>query len=74
MVKTEEVVFHGETFSKTYSDAGFKIERDGIQYDEAIDPLNSGRVYTETNVPVEEEPISDSEALSIITGTAQGGR
>ena len=28
------------------------IEINGVQYDDAVDPVNSGRVYTETNVPV----------------------
>lgn len=71
MVKTEEVVIGGTTFTKNYSDAGFKIERDGVQYDEAIDPVGSGRTYTETDVPVDDQEISDSEALRIITGRGE---
>lgn len=49
-----------------YSNRGMCIERDGVLYDEAIDPADSGREYTETNVPVftdeklefEEDPIA----------------
>ena len=38
----------GVKLVRTYSDKGLVIERDGIFYDEAIDPENSGREYTET--------------------------
>lgn len=41
-----------ENFIRTYSDAGFKIERDGRLFDEAIDPVGTNRNYTETDIPV----------------------
>lgn len=37
----------GIVLNRTYSDAGFMIERDGIQYTEAIDPADLDRNYTE---------------------------
>lgn len=37
----------GINLVRTYSDKGYMIERDGILYEEAIDPENSGREYTE---------------------------
>ena len=43
----------GVMLNRTYSDKGMKIERDGVQYDEAIDPVDLGRVYTETDIPIE---------------------
>lgn len=43
----------GVVLNRTYSDKGMKIERDGVQYDEAIDPVDLGRVYTETDIPIE---------------------
>jgi hypothetical protein len=43
----------GVVLNRTYSDAGFKIERDGVVYDEAIDPADLNRIYTETNEPRE---------------------
>ena len=46
--RSDGVVLH-----RTYSDAGMMIERDGIQYSEAIDPASLGRVYTETDIPCE---------------------
>ena len=43
----------GVVLNRTYSDAGFMIERDGIRYSEAIDPAELGRQYTETDEPIE---------------------
>lgn len=43
----------GVVLNRTYSDSGMMIERDGVRYDEAIDPAELGRVYTETDEPVE---------------------
>ena len=42
----------GVELTRTYSDAGMMIERDGIRYAEAIDPTHLGRVYIETEEPV----------------------
>lgn len=54
----------------TYSDAGMKIMQDqtGIVYDDAMDVPKMGYTYTETDEPIEDEELSDSEALSIIMG------
>ena len=48
---TQEI--NGVVYAYTYSDSGFMIERDGVRYSEAVDPLDSGRTYTETDEPVE---------------------
>lgn len=56
MIQVETVTFHGAEFTRTYSDAGMMIERDGERYSEAIDPIGTGRVYTETDVPIEQDP------------------
>ena len=53
MIKTETVIINGKSFIRTYSDDGMKIERDGIEYDEAYDPIDTGRVYTETKHIIE---------------------
>lgn len=45
----------GVVLNRTYSDKGMKIERDGVRYDEAIDPAEFNRQYTETDEPVESE-------------------
>ena len=54
MIQTEIVTILGKQFRRTWSDAGFMIERDGAQYSEAVDPLDSGRLYEETTIPLEE--------------------
>ena len=51
----------GTKLYRTFSDENFKIERDGILYDEAIDPEGTNREYNETNILIEEdeEPEND---------------
>ena len=55
MIKTEVVTIRDKQYQRTWSDAGMMIERDGARYSEAVDPLNSGRTYTETDEPIEQE-------------------
>lgn len=50
MIKIEIL---SDTLIRTYSDAGMKIEREGIRYDEAVDPIKMGRTYTETDEKIE---------------------
>ena len=69
IVKTTKTI-NGVTYDYSYSDSGMKIERDGALYDEAVDPLDSGREYTESDTPIEEEALTDTEALKIILGEA----
>ena len=56
MIVREDVIINNKQFIKTYSDKGMMIERDNVQYSEAIDPIEfaKDRVYTETDVPIEE--------------------
>ena len=53
MIITENLIINGRAFVKTYSDQGMMVERDGVRYSEAIDPAEFGRVYTETDEPIE---------------------
>ena len=55
MIVTEQLIINNKQFTKTYSDAGFMVERDGVQYSEAIDPSEFGRTYTETDISAEAE-------------------
>ena len=75
MIQTEIVTILGKQFRRTWSDAGFLIERDGAQYSEAVDPLDSGRAYTETDEPMESEPMTETEekvlAYDILMGVAE---
>ena len=70
MIITETRVINGSAFDYTYSDKGMMIERDGMWYSEAYDPQGSGRVYTETDIPVETE----SDPRNIEAQYAQAGR
>jgi hypothetical protein len=55
MIITEELTIGGRDFIKTYSDAGYMIERDGVRYSEAIDPAEFHRIYIETDELIEKE-------------------
>ena len=55
MIQTELIMVDGRQLRRTWSNAGFMIERDGAQYSEAVDPAEFDRVYTETDIPVEPE-------------------
>ena len=57
MIIREEITINNKQFTKTYSDTGVYIERDGVQYSEAIDPIEYAdeRIYTETDIPIESE-------------------
>ena len=76
MIKTEQLTINEKQFTKTYSDSGFMVERDGAQYSEAIDPAEFGRTYTETDIPIEGEGKSEIEqkaaAFDYLTGRSVG--
>lgn len=59
MIKTETVELMGKQFLHTFSDSGFYIVRDEVKYEDAYDPIGTGRIYTETTeeivLPVEED-------------------
>lgn len=48
MLITELIEINGTTYIHNYSDKECYIERDGIKYAEAIDPVGTDRIYTET--------------------------
>lgn len=60
----------GVKLYRTYSDANFRIlqEQTDVEYDEAIDVENSNYTYTETEIPIESEELTDTEALNILLG------
>ena len=70
---TKEI--NGVVYDYAYSDSGYMIERDGVRYSEAVDPLDSGRVYTESNEFIEAEALSEIEekaiAYDILTGVSE---
>ena len=74
MIVTEEMTINGKAFTRTYSDSGFLVERDGVRYSEAIDPAEFNRQYTETDEPVDVVELSETEekarAYDILTGVS----
>ena len=48
MLITELIEINNTAYIRNYSDKGSYIERDGIKYAEAIDPVGTDRIYTET--------------------------
>ena len=53
MIKTELITIDNRQLRRTWSDAGFMIERDGAVYSEAVDPVEFDRVYIETDILIE---------------------
>ena len=76
MIKIETVTINDKEYQRTFSDEGYMIERDGIKYGEAIDPIDSGRTYTETTEKIEvEEELTEIEqkakAYDILIGEVE---
>ncbi len=73
MIKTENMTINGKPFVRTYSDSGCYVERDGVRYEEAIDPAELGRTYTETDEPVSGMPETEQKARAydILTGVSK---
>jgi hypothetical protein len=63
MVKPAMITVNGRHLVRTYSDEGRTLVRDGITYGDAIDPADSGRVYTEGDF-LESEEVTAEEALA----------
>lgn len=66
----------GVVLNRTFSDAGYMIERDGIRYSEAVDPAELNRQYKETAEPIETvEELSEVEekakAYDILMGVTE---
>ena len=57
-IMTEDI---GGGLTRTWSDAGVKIERNGVRYCDAIDPTHLGRTYIETDDKIEEAEASEDD-------------
>ena len=64
MIKTENITINGKGYVRTYSDSNMQISRDdtGAMFYEAVDPVDTGRTYTETDVPIAEYYTDETEA------------
>lgn len=66
-IRTNTYILNGREFTRTYSDSGRYVVRDGISYSEANDPSEFGRTYLEGElIPILDEDIQ--EILDIILG------
>lgn len=63
MIINENITINGKVFVRTFSDAGYQIRQDGTGdiYDEAVDPAEIGRTYTETDIPIERHIFDETE-------------
>lgn len=66
MIVTENIIINGREFTRTWSDKGMQIERDGVFYDEANDPTEFGRTYTETATPSESAEANEADYLAAL--------
>ena len=62
MIVTETITRNDCEFVRTYSDENRYVVRDGVSYVEAIDPIDSGREYTEGEVMEEAATEADYQA------------
>ena len=60
----------GVELYRTYSDKNviIRCDQNGKEYEEAVNIESSGYTYTETDIPIPSEEITDTEALNIIMG------
>lgn len=66
----------GVVLNRTYSDKGMMVERNGVRYSEAVDPAEFGRIYIETDEPIEPaDEMTETEekamAYDILTGVSE---
>lgn len=69
MIVQEHFEVNGQDFIRTTSDAGRYVVRDGVEYEEACDPAELGRTYTEGGLlPAEDLNADLAEAGRILLG------
>lgn len=63
----------GRGFVRTVSNAGRYVVRNGVSYEEACDPAEYGRQYTEGDVmPADETELADkAESYDILMGVSE---
>lgn len=64
MIYTENATMNGKQYKRTYSDIGY-IEREGVMYLEAIDPIGTSRNYTKS-IEFTQEELEEKNKLQII--------
>lgn len=66
-IKQEHFEINGHDFVRTVSDSGRYVVRDGVSYEEANDPAELGRTYTEGEL-IPEDDLPEAELLNILLG------
>lgn len=68
MIVIEALTINGNEFTHTYSDSGYRIKQDGtgIVYDDAIDPADSGRTYTETDELIDGGEATEADYIAAL--------
>ncbi len=66
MIISKTVTINDRNYTETKSDSGYYIERNGINYVEAIDPVGSQREYKETDIPIHDESEPESTEAKIV--------
>lgn len=72
MIYTDTVEIRGKQFIRTYSDT-YRVMRDGLEYDEAIDPIDSGRTYTESETPLDTDEATAEDYQSALNERGGAG-
>lgn len=69
-IATETVEINGTKFIRTYSTEGRYVVRDEISYGEAVDPIDSGREYSEGEImDIDDSKFSPQEQQTGGSGT-----
>lgn len=66
MIISKTVVINDRSYTETKSDSGYYIERNGINYVEAVDPVGSQREYKETDIPIRDESEPETTETKIV--------
>lgn len=63
MISTELITINERKLKRTWSDCHMMIQKNGTEelYGEAIDVEDSGFAYTETDIPIDDDPEPTSE-------------
>lgn len=70
MIRTESYTLGGREFTRTWSDAGRYVVREGVEYSEANDPSEFERVYVEGDT-IPDVEIAAEDALNILMGVEE---
>ena len=70
MIVTENITIDGQSFVRTYSNEHRYVVRDGAQYEEAVDPAEYGRLYTEGDI-IPETEAEAKDIVNILLGGAE---